>query len=101
MARPKGSPKIPGSGRQKGQVGSKHWLVRNIVEEAMRGDSIPKRLIAMAKLNPDIEKEVLIALMPYCHPKLQAMEHSGAIDTGANQVMVDQLKNMVKELKEL
>lgn len=81
-------------------MGSKHWLVRNIVEEAL-GSSIPTRLIAMATADADIEKEVLIALLPYCHPKLQATEHSGQIDTSANQAAVDQLKGMLKELKEI
>lgn len=87
-------------GRPPGTPGNKAWIVRNIVEEAL-GQSVPKRLIAIAQADPTLEKEVLLGLMPYCHPKLSAVEHSGEIDTGASQAVVEELKQMLKELNGL
>lgn len=88
-------------GRPKGSLSFRQGLVRDIVEKALGGSSIPKRLIEMAESNPDIEKDVLIALLPYCHPKLQAIEHSGEIDTGseASKAELEKLKQMYRDLK--
>lgn len=90
-------------GRPKGATAplNEKKYCKYIVEEALKG-SLPEAILKCLDGMDDAQRaSVLTGLMPYCYPKLQAVEHSGQVDTGASQAMVDQLKGMLKELKEL
>lgn len=56
-----------------GSLGKASTLARRVVEKALKG-SIPERLVTLCKENPQREIDILIALMPYCYPKLAQME---------------------------
>lgn len=81
-------------GRKPGSQNKSRQLVREIVESALK-KSIPARLLELSKGSPDVERETLLDLMPYCYPKLQAVEHSGEV---ANPDGNDAVKALTEEL---
>lgn len=88
------------AGRQKGTPNKNKQVVREIVEAAL-GKSIPDRLIEIAKSNPRLEAGILADLLPYAHPKLQAVEHSGEIGNTAASEAVKELSDWLKKTREL
>lgn len=80
-------------GRKKGSVGSEKRIAREIVEAAL-GGSIPGRLVQIAKSNPTREPDILIALMPYCYPKLQNTEVKADVTTTESGLAQELMKEM-------
>lgn len=72
----KGKPKT--GGRTKGTINIKTF--RELVEEKL-GKSIPERLLELCIEKPSEEKDILKAMLPYAHAKLQNIEMSGSVDT--------------------
>lgn len=80
MAFEKGRTKT--GGRTKGSQNKSRKLVRDIVEGALNGKTIPERLLELTNGNPDREIDVLTDLLPYCYPKLQAVDITSVPDGG-------------------
>lgn len=83
----------PGAGRK---PGSKNQRTREIADRAMAEGVTPlEHMLAVMRAPSDHEDpqvqmareamrfEAAKAAAPYCHPRLQAIEHSGSIDTAA------------------
>lgn len=81
-------------GRKPGSINKSKAIVREIVEKALV-KSIPERLLELSNGKPELEAEVLLDLMPYCYPKLSAVEHSGELDNPAGN---DAVKALTEEL---
>jgi hypothetical protein len=88
----KGKPKT--GGVQKGGTHTKK-AVREIVEAALGGKTIPEEMLTLAGANPKLRLQVLEGLLPYSYPKLQAIEHSGEIGNPASE----EVKELVEWLK--
>lgn len=94
----KGQSKPPGSGIKKGQDQLRKTAVKEIIETALH-QSIPERILQRLEEIKDkqFEVDVLLDLMPYCYPKLQAIEvqAQAAIDTsGSVYALVELLEKM-------
>lgn len=87
----------PMGGRPKG-VTSKRLLVREIIEKCL-GRTLPEDLLDMANKNPKLAMDIKIALLPYCHPKLQSIEVRADID--ATLDTSEQVNQLIEELKAL
>lgn len=99
MAFQKGHPKY--GGIKKGTVRTERQLVREIVEAAYEGKPIPERLAEIAKKSPQKEIDILLALMPYCYPKLQAIDLTGILEakmdtTEGLQAAVDHIDHLLR-----
>jgi len=89
-----------GRGRPKGSPNKDKRTVRDIIEGVL-GKSIPERLLELAKMKPQQEQDILIALMPYTYPKLQSTEVKADETTHAIGEKVQALKNDILEIKGL
>lgn len=89
-------------GMKKGFVHSQKQIVRQTVESALK-KSIPDRLIELLETaDPEKEIQVLLDLMPYCYPKLQAIEVSqDPDDQSAQQEEVKKLAEWLKRVREI
>lgn len=106
MGAPKGRPKPAGSGIKKGTPHkySRACLVRDIVQEKL-GKSIPERLLELSKLMPDREADILLDLMPYCHPKLAQIDMTAQAallnETSGDSKVVDNLVTWFTNLNQI
>ncbi len=60
-------------GRQKGGTNLERRAAKQIIETALQ-KTIPERLLELCQKSPRDEADILIALMPYCYPKLHAVD---------------------------
>lgn len=78
MARPKGSPKTPGSGRKKGSVNKVTKAHREALEQMKVDCTDPMSFYISVLRNPDApfaeKKFAASELFPYSHPKLSSIE---------------------------
>lgn len=70
----KGKPRHPNAGRRAGTPNKSTLVASEVVSIVYEGKSIPERLAEIAKTNRKYEVQILIALLPYCCPKLTSME---------------------------
>jgi hypothetical protein len=86
MAKPKGAPKT--GGRKKG-VPNKATVERakghaELVEQARREGETPLacmlRLMRDPEQSPEVQRQMAIAAAPYCHPRLNSVDHRGEMN---------------------
>lgn len=85
-------------GRAKGQVSSEKKLAREIIEGVLK-KTIPERLLEIAQRQPAKETEILLALLPYCYPKLQSMEVAATLEANISAELA--LDQAMQELDKL
>lgn len=103
MSFKKGHPKY--GGKKKGFVSSQKQIVRDVIEKAL-GKTIPARIIELFETaDPEVELKTLLDLMPYCYPKLQAIEMTPdqeQRDTNDNvNALVEKYKTLVRMNEEM
>jgi len=75
----KGDQRPQGSGRKPGSKNKKSFLVLEVLEN--NGIDIVQKIIdSLPSLQPQDQVKALIALLPYCFPKLTAIEVSGGMN---------------------
>lgn len=77
--RPKGIPKPPGSGRQKGQANllpSKRSIDETLRQalERLNFDPLAKLIEVIEKVDPVEQGRIVLAMMPYLHAQVKAQE---------------------------
>ncbi len=77
------------TGRPKGSLNKIRTVARDSIESVL-GKSIPERLMELATLNPRHEADILISLLPYCYPKLHAVDIEAQV-THSDDTKVAQL----------
>jgi hypothetical protein len=80
IGRPKGSPKVPGSGRKKGSLNKVTRAHRAALEQMKVDCSDPMSFFMSVLKSPDApfeeKKAAARELFPYSHPKLSSIEAS-------------------------
>lgn len=86
-------------GRPKGGKNLKKVILREVIETALLGKSIPEYI--MEKINTDprlksdprLEIDILMDLMPYCYPKVQAVEITLGEESGTTEKLKQYLED--------
>lgn len=97
MAFKKGMKKIEGSGRKPGTPHKKSMLVREVLEN--HGINLVEQiLVRLPQISRDNQVKALLAMLPYAHPRLNNIEHSGEINANPYAgKSYEELKQLVLE----
>jgi len=99
VGRPKGKPKT--GGRKKGTLNKATKKRRKLTEELLKGGKTPLDvMLSMMREERTFDANLLaaaVAAAPYVHPKLSAIEHTGA-DSGPDQNITSE--EIAKEVAE-
>jgi hypothetical protein len=89
------------SGRPKGTADKRSSFVLDAVRKALGKEPIDHIIELVESIPSKAERaEHYERLLPYMHPKLSNVEHSGSIDSGeSTSEQVDKLVQVLKELK--
>lgn len=87
-----------GKGRPKGSLTKKG--INELVEQKL-GRSMIDEMLELSSGNTKLRLEVLRDLLPYCYPKLQAMELAAGLDANLESETVDQLAAWLMSLIEV
>lgn len=81
-------------GMKKGFISPQKQIVREVIEKSL-GKSIPERLMELSGGDPDKETDILLDLMPYCYPKLQALQisHDPSQDKSPKELVEEREKD--------
>jgi hypothetical protein len=93
----KGQGRSPNAGRKKGTPNKKREAILEVV--AREGED-PLIVLARQTKSPDEDKRIYAAvqLMPYCHPKLSAIEISEDPESPVGDALADKHLAKLKEL---
>lgn len=92
-----GHPKVPGSGKVKGQLTKKHLTLKEEFE-AHKGISLFQALMnaadrAVEREDYKLESEVLKSMLPYVYPKLNATTIKLDDSNGDVKARIDEMSN--------
>lgn len=89
-------------GRQKNTPNRPKKILREIVEDALGGKSIPERLMELSEGLPAEESAILLALLPYCYPKMSAVAIEATVERpSGGETTSRELGDLIEHLAKL